>query len=149
MFILSYVKECRKGDNWHRGDSNLSVGFRLTLWDNGDMSKRVSQNKASTAIEPHQAAAPCDPTWTFLSNHSHVIICLAKDPEIRMRDMAVAVGITERAVIRIITELEEAGYIKKERVGRRNRYTILADKHLRHPLEAHHSIRGILALARK
>lgn len=66
-----------------------------------------------------------------------------------MRDMAVAVGITERAVIRIVTELEDAGYIKKERVGRRNRYTILPDKNFRHPLEAHHSIRGILALAKK
>ncbi len=87
--------------------------------------------------------------WTFLSNHSHVIICLARDPEIRMRDIAIAVGITERAVIRIVTELEEAGYIEKERIGRRNRYTILSEKHLRHPLEAHHSIGGILALARR
>jgi DNA-binding Lrp family transcriptional regulator len=77
------------------------------------------------------------------------MICLARDPEIRMRDMALAVGITERAVIRIVTELEDAGYIKKERVGRRNRYTILADKNFRHPLEAHHSIKGILALAKK
>lgn len=66
-----------------------------------------------------------------------------------MRDMADAVGITERAVIRIVMELEEAGYIKKERIGRRNHYTILTDKHLRHPLEAHHSIGGILALARR
>ncbi len=87
-------------------------------------------------------------SWTFLSNHSHVIICFAKDPEMRLRDVAVAVGITERAVIRIAMELEEAGYIKKEKVGRRNRYTILSDRHLRHPLEAHHSIRGILALAK-
>ena len=66
-----------------------------------------------------------------------------------MRDMALAVGITERAVIRIVTELEEAGYIKKERIGRRNRYTVLTDKNFRHPLEAHHSIKGILALAKK
>jgi DNA-binding MarR family transcriptional regulator len=87
--------------------------------------------------------------WTFLSNHSHVIICLARDAEMRVRDIALAVGITERAVIRIIVELEEAGYIRKERVGRRNRYSIASDKHLRHPLEAHHSIRSILALARK
>ena len=87
--------------------------------------------------------------WTFLSNHSHVIICLARDPEMRVRDIAIAVGITERATIRIISELEEAGYISKERIGRRNRYSIVADKNLRHPLEAHHSIRGILALAKK
>jgi DNA-binding Lrp family transcriptional regulator len=66
-----------------------------------------------------------------------------------MRDIAALVGITERATIRIVTELEEAGFIKKERFGRRNRYTILIEKHLRHPLEAHHSIREILALARQ
>ena len=91
---------------------------------------------------------PQETTWTFLSNHSHVIICLVRDPEIRMRDIAASVGITERAVIRIVTELEGGGYIRKERVGRRNRYTIIADKHFRHPLEAHHSIKAILALAR-
>jgi DNA-binding MarR family transcriptional regulator len=85
--------------------------------------------------------------WTFLSNHSHVIICLSRDPEIRVREIALAVGITERAVIRIITDLERAQYIKKERLGRRNRYTVLEDKFLRHPLESHHSIRAILALA--
>ena len=88
-------------------------------------------------------------TWTFLSNHSHVIICLVRDPEIRMRDIAASVGITERAVIRIVTELEDGGYVKKERIGRRNRYSIIADQHFRHPLEAHHSIKAILALARR
>jgi DNA-binding MarR family transcriptional regulator len=87
--------------------------------------------------------------WTFLSNHSHVIICLARDPEMRLRDIAVSVGITERAAIRIVSELEEAGYITREKFGRRNRYEIVVDKHLRHPLEAHHSIKGILALAKK
>ena len=87
--------------------------------------------------------------WTFLSNHSHVIICLARDAEMRVRDIALAVGITERAVIRIIVELEEGGYLRKERVGRRNHYSIATEKHLRHPLEAHHSIKAILALARK
>lgn len=88
-------------------------------------------------------------TWTFLSNHSHVIICLARNPEIRMRDVAELVGITERAAIRIITELEDAGYIKKERVGRRNRYSIVPEMNFRHPLEKHHSIRTILALAKE
>jgi DNA-binding transcriptional regulator PaaX len=67
----------------------------------------------------------------------------------RLRDVALAVGITERATIRIIAELVGAGYILRERIGRRNRYSIVPDKHLRHPLEAHHSIRGILALAKK
>ena len=84
------------------------------------------------------------PSWTFLSNHAHVLLCLAKDPEVRLRDMAVMVGITERAVNRIISELEEAGYVSISKVGRRNRYEIEAEKHLRHPLEAHSSIRILL-----
>ncbi len=105
--------------------------------------RRVATEPSHGAIsEPHIG-------WTFLSNYGHVIICLARDPEVRMRDIATAVGITERAVIRIVTELEDEGYVKKERIGRRNRYTIVTDKPLRHPLEAHHSIKGIVALARK
>jgi len=109
-----------------------------------DKPKRVpgASHLRSSQRESHA------PTWTFLSNHSHVLICLARDPEIRTRDIAVAVGITERAIARILAELEAAGYITKEKIGRRNRYSIISDKHLRHPLEAHHSIRGILALAR-
>jgi len=88
-------------------------------------------------------------SWTFLSNHGHVIICLAQNPETRLRDVAVSVGITERAVIRIIAELEDGGYISKERIGRRNRYAVRSEKSLRHPLEAHHSIKSILSLAKK
>jgi predicted transcriptional regulator len=86
-------------------------------------------------------------SWTFLSNHSQVLICLAREPDIRLRDVAVLIGITERAVIRIVTELEEGGYIRKERIGRRNRYSIVAEKKLRHPVEGRHSIRWLLALA--
>ena len=84
------------------------------------------------------------PPWTFLSNHAHVLLCLAKDPEVRLRDMAVLVGITERAVNRIISELEDAGYVRKSKVGRRNHYEIESEKRLRHPLEAHSSIRILL-----
>ena len=111
---------------------------------------KLKPKSARSASEPTMAKdAQHGVTWTFLSNHSHVIICLARDPEIRMRDIATSVGITERAVIRIVTELEDGGYVKKERIGRRNRYTIIADQHFRHPLEAHHSIKAILALARR
>ncbi|MCC6142756.1 MAG: MarR family transcriptional regulator [Candidatus Hydrogenedentes bacterium] len=73
--------------------------------------------------------------WTFLSNHAHVLICLYREPEIRLRDVADAVGITERGVQRIVAELEENGYLTRERIGRRNRYTIHTDKKLRHPVE--------------
>lgn len=115
------------------------------------MKRQRAQNRyskdASSQSRKLVEASPAN--WTFLSNHSHVIICLAQDQEVRLRDIAVAVGITERATIRIISELEEGGYIKREKVGRRNRYFIASERHLRHPLEAHHSIRAILALAKK
>ena len=112
-------------------------------------TKRPLSSRVTSSGDSRSESDKGDLSWTFLSNHSHVIICLARDPEVRIRDIATSVGITERAVNRILTELEESNYIKKERFGRRNRYTIMADKHLRHPLEAHHSIKGILALARK
>lgn len=82
--------------------------------------------------------------WTFLTNHAHVLICLSRDPEQPLREVAASVGITERAVQRIVTELEEAGYIDRKRQGRRNSYLIHSDLHLRHPLEAHRSIGDLL-----
>lgn len=89
--------------------------------------------------------APSRGSWTFLSNHSHVIICLAGDPSMRMREIAVRVGITERAVQRIISELQDAGAIVRSREGRQNRYQVNLDVPLRHPLEAHRSLGSIIA----
>jgi DNA-binding MarR family transcriptional regulator len=74
--------------------------------------------------------------WTFLTNHAHVLLCIAKDPTVRMRDVAARVGITERAVQRIVSELEEAGYLHRERNGRQNRYTVRSNLPLRHPIES-------------
>ncbi len=74
--------------------------------------------------------------WTFLSNYGHVLVSLARDPDARMRDVAQAVGITERAVQQIVRELGEQGYLGKEKVGRRNRYQVVRGAHLRHELEA-------------
>ena len=74
--------------------------------------------------------------WTFLTNHTHVLFCLSRDPNMRMRDIASEVGITERAVQRIVAELRAAGYLAGERDGRRVEYTIQREKHLRHPLES-------------
>jgi biotin operon repressor len=64
------------------------------------------------------------PTWTFLSNHGRVLLCIANDPGVRLREIGDQVGITERAVHRIVHELDEAGYLARKRDGRRNRYTI-------------------------
>jgi predicted transcriptional regulator len=84
--------------------------------------------------------------WTFLSNHAHVLVCLALDPHARLRDVAAEVGITERAVQGIVGDLEHAGVILRERQGRRNTYRLHLDAPLRHPLEAHRSIRALLAM---
>ena len=86
------------------------------------------------------------PGWTFLTNHSHVLLCIATDPDIRGRDIAVRVGITERSAQSIITDLVEGGYLTRERVGRRNRYTIHARRPLRHPIEREHHVVELLAL---
>ena len=84
--------------------------------------------------------------WTFLTNHSHVLICLARDPTARLRDVAVEVGITERAVQRIVSDLEGDGVLTHVREGRRNRYAIHAERHLRHPVEAQTKVRELLAV---
>ena len=76
------------------------------------------------------------PAWTLMSNHGHVLVCLALDPEIRMRDVAAKVGITERAVQMIIRDLTQAGMVMSTKVGRRNRYTVVRSRHFRHPIEA-------------
>lgn len=82
--------------------------------------------------------------WTFLTNHSHVLVCLADDPELRIRDMAERVGITERATQRIVAELVEGGYLERTRNGRRNRYRVVLEEPLRHPLERAHTVGELL-----
>ena len=84
------------------------------------------------------------PTWTFLTNHAHVLIAISRDGGLRQRDIGELVGITEGAVQRILHELEDAGYLRRERVGRRNRYHVDAARPLRHPLERDHTVAEIL-----
>ena len=86
------------------------------------------------------------PSWTFLTNHAHVLLCLAQDPSERIRDIALNIGITERAVQRIITELEEAGYVERFRKGRRNEYQIHGQLPLRHPIEHHRNVDDLIRL---
>ncbi|MFP4225026.1 MAG: helix-turn-helix transcriptional regulator [Phycisphaeraceae bacterium] len=97
------------------------------------------------------ATAPPSPDasttgWTFLTNHSHVLICLAREPEMRQRDVAAAVGITERAVQGIIADLVRAGVLTRARTGRRNHYVVHPDRPLRHPVEAHCTVRELLEM---
>ncbi len=84
------------------------------------------------------------PSWTFLTNHAHVLIAIDRNPELRQRDIAHAVGITVGAVQKIIHELEAGGYVERERVGRRNRYQVNPQHALRHPLESNHTVGDLL-----
>ena len=95
------------------------------------------------ARDPSPAPSPA--RWTFLTNHTHILLCLARDPELRIRDIAELVGITQRAVQRILVELEEGGALNHTREGRRNRYQVNLDCPLRHPLESAHLLRDVLA----
>lgn len=95
----------------------------------------------------NEPVAPTPPHgWTFLSNHAHVLILLARHPEMRMREVAEKVGITERGVQRIVAELVDGGYLVAIRDGRRNRYQIHEERRLRHPVEAHRTIADLIAL---
>ena len=108
---------------------------------------RISRKEA-TARNTTVARPTREPesAWTFLTNHAHVLLCIAREPEVRMRDVAHLVGITERAVQRIVADLEEAEYIQRSRHGRRNRYEVRTDLPLRHPIERHERVASLIAL---
>ena len=84
--------------------------------------------------------------WTFLTNHSHVLLCLVTDPQLPLRDVALKVGITERSVQRIVGELEVAGYLVRRREGRNNRYVIRRNLSLRHPIEMHKRLGDLISM---
>lgn len=101
-----------------------------------------------TEKRPHAMAGSSEQqakTWTFLTNHAHVLIAISRDPQIRQREIADSVGITLGAVQRIVQELEAAGYLVTERVGRRNRYQVVAGRPLRHPLEEQTTVTDLLS----
>ncbi|MBU6248070.1 MAG: winged helix-turn-helix domain-containing protein [Xanthomonadaceae bacterium] len=84
--------------------------------------------------------------WTFFSNHAHVLFCLSAEPTMLLKDVAVRVGVTERAVLRIVAELEDAGVLQRQREGRRNRYAVIPGARLRHAVESHCTVGELLAV---
>lgn len=82
--------------------------------------------------------------WTFLTNHTHVLVLLDQNPDLRIRELATEVGITERATQRILGDLVKSGYVNRYRTGRRNSYSLNRDLPLRHPLESHRSVGALL-----
>ncbi len=118
------------------------------------MAEMKKQNAARKAMPTQLAKPNPDVTdsltrWTFLTNHAHVLAVLYSDPHLVLRQVAIEVGITERAVQRIILDLEEGGFIQREKVGRQNRYKVLTNQSLRHPIEAHRKIGDLLKLINK
>jgi predicted ArsR family transcriptional regulator len=88
---------------------------------------------------------PAAQRWTFLTNHAHVLLALATDPELRVRDVAIRVGITERAAQRLLHDLVAEGYVLRQKQGRRNTYRLLLDRPLRHPIEAQHTVGDLVS----
>jgi hypothetical protein len=86
-----------------------------------------------------------EPTWRFVTNHAHVLACIADDPAARLRDIAATVGITERTAAHIVHDLEQAGYVTKTRNGRRNHYVVHDRLPLRHPQHRHHTVGELVA----
>lgn len=84
--------------------------------------------------------------WTFLSNHAHVLVTLAQDPAILIREIAARTGITERAVTNILSDLEHEGLVERRREGRRNTYEVHLDQPLRHPIEQHRTVGELIEL---
>ena len=87
-------------------------------------------------------------SWTFLTNHAHVLLCLATNPDLTLREVAEKVGITERAAHRIVSELVEEGALERTKVGRRNHYEVNVNLHLRHPLEQNARVDQLIDLVR-
>ena len=116
----------------------------------GYFRRRAVANFTNTATFDGMNATdgpPTRPGWTFLTNHAHVLVCIAADPTVRGRDIATQVGITERAAQAIVADLVAEGYVDRTRIGRRNHYEIVMDRKLRHPLEHSHRIDELLVLA--
>jgi len=107
---------------------------------------RTDGADATLASTPDSSKRP----WTFLTNHGHVLVCIAQNPDIRISEIADLVGIGERATHRIVQDLVEGGYVVRTHVGRRNTYSVDFSRSLRHPLEADHAIGDVFrVLARR
>ena len=102
--------------------------------------------RSGTGRRPATEPVEDGPKWTFLTNHAHVLTVLDTEPDLVLREVALRVGITERAVQRIVVDLEESGFLQRKRVGRQNQYKVLKTQALRHPIEAHRSIGDLLSM---
>ena len=122
-----------------KGRSNGNRGLREAP---GQQVSCNTYDHRVTLIEP----TPDLPSWTFLTNHADVMVALSRDPDLRQRDLSYVVGITPGAVQRILDDLERGGYLRRQKVGRRNHYEINDRTRLRHPLEGEHTVGELLEM---
>ena len=114
--------------------------------DNGTDAGPDKGTDAGKGAEPPVPPVPARPPWTFLTNHGHVLLAVAADPEARITDIAAQVGITPRSTLQILKDLEDGGYLHRIPAGRRTRYTIEPHQHFRHPTTANREIDGLIGL---
>lgn len=119
------------------------MGLRSPSFSSPNDPARSSERTGPVELP---AERPILSRWSFLTSYAHVLVLLSQYPSIVLREVATQVGITERAVQRIIHELEHEGFIKREKVGRQNHYQVIGDKNLRHPLEEHCTVEDLLYL---
>ena len=106
----------------------------------------TAESSIHSGQEAPRPGGPARPAWTFLTNHGHVLLSVARDPDIRVSDIAARVGITTRAALQILKDLESAGYLQRARVGRRTHYPIRPPQHFRHPATAAQDVDGLIRL---
>jgi DNA-binding MarR family transcriptional regulator len=104
----------------------------------------MTLNARNTIHDKKIMSSTDQPTWTFLSNHAQVLLCITRDPNIRIRDIAPIVGITERAAARIVSDLVAAGYLNRTKIGRRNHYQLNGEARMRHAAQADNKINDLL-----
>ena len=140
VFYIVHLSSCKPDGStfFEGGRLPRDLTQEIPIVYSREEGQRVA--KARTKEQPPEAA------WTFLTNHSHVLLCLVQYPESRMRDVADKVGITERAVQRIVSELEAAGYVTRTREGRRNTYEVNGALPLRHAVEGHQTLNSLIKL---
>ncbi|MHA7263914.1 winged helix-turn-helix domain-containing protein [Arthrobacter sp. TMN-37] len=97
-------------------------------------------------VHAPRRGSPASAPWTFLTNHGHVLLAVAGDPDMRVADLAGLVGVSPRAALSILKDLETAGYLRRIRVGRRTHYVIEPHRHFRHPVAAAHEVDELIAL---
>ena len=106
----------------------------------------TAERAAASRQEAPGPGRPARPAWTFLTNHGHVLLSVAREPDILVADIAERVGITTRAALQILKDLESAGYLQRTKVGRRTHYTIRPHQHFRHPATAAQEVDGLIRL---